>query len=266
MSPDGQPPLLASLAIVVAAYLLLFALGEVLRALGLTGAATRRVVHVGSAIPAAALPWLFDSPLPVVVLAAGFVVVLLTSARIGLLGSIHDIGRPSAGAVLYPVAVAAVFSLAPGLTEYLIAVAALGLGDPAAGYVGERLGHHRFVSWGARRSVEGSLVAAAVTALVATGVLIVSDAPGLAPPAALALALGAGAAASLAEAGSPLGIDNLTMPGAALLAAVLPAVAVLAVVALLATWVTVGIAWSRSRRPLAPATAARPLPAGEGPR
>lgn len=208
--PDSHPSVLISSLVVVAAYLLLFGLGEALRRLGRTAAATRRVIHVGSALPALALPALFDSPQPVLILAAGFVTLMVVSARLGLLGSIHDIKRRSVGAAMYPLAIAAAFSIAAGTPAYYAAVAALGLGDPAAAVVGERIGRRRFVCWGSLRTVEGSLAAAIVTSVAVGGVVLATG--GAEPTGVLLLALGAGAAAALAEAASPAGLDNATMP------------------------------------------------------
>jgi len=245
--PEGQPPVGIAVAAVTSAYLAIFGLAEIIRRAGVAGTITRRVAHVASTAPALAAPWLFASAEPVIMLGAGFALLLVGSRRLGLLGSIHDIPRQSWGAILYPVAVAGAFSVAPGAAEYLVAVLALGVGDALAAAVGDHPGRHSFWSWGTQRSIEGSIAAALASGLCATIVLV--GIAGQEPLSAVAGGLAVGVAAALAEAGTPLGIDNLTMPAAALAAVTLPLPAGLLLIVALGIWVGVGLSRTRSVAP-----------------
>jgi phytol kinase len=78
-------------------------------------------------------------------------------------------------------------------------------GDALAAIAGERFGQHRYTVFGQTRSLEGSvtmLIVSAVAAWIALG----------ASPSAVAIALVTALGATLVEAISPWGIDNLTVP------------------------------------------------------
>lgn len=252
-------PLPLAVTGVVAAYLALFALGEGMRSLGVPGPTTRKAVHVAAALPALALPSLFSTPEPVLLLGAGFVVLMLLSRKLGLLGSIHDVPRDSLGAVLYPVSVAVAFALVGHDLAYPVAVLALALGDAAAGVVGTRFGRRHFVCWGAHRTLEGSAAACVVTFLASASVLLPAAGGGGLPgaasgwPAGLALSGAVALAVALAEAQSPLGLDNLSVPAAALgvMAVGHSAVAVVALLGLLLGLLLTGLRpWRTGSRPV----------------
>ena len=88
------------------------------------------------------------------------------------------------------------------------AIAALAVGDPAAALVGTRWGQRRYTRWAHGRTVEGS-IAFVVTAGIATAV-VAAVCPG--GPAPLRAGVGCGVIGALAEALSPAGVDNLTIP------------------------------------------------------
>jgi len=93
-------------------------------------------------------------------------------------------------------------------------IAALAVGDPAAALVGTRWGQRRYTRWAHGRTVEGS-IAFFVTAAVATGV-VAALCPG--GPAPLRAGVGCGVLGAVAEALTPSGVDNLTIPLAVALA------------------------------------------------
>jgi phytol kinase len=187
---------------------------------------------------------------------------MVGSRWLGLLGSIHDIARRTNGAELYPIALAASFVLGYGSYGYFVAVLALGLGDAAAAIVGDHFGHRRFVCWGSQRTVEGSLAAAATTALATAAVLIVAGERG--PVDLLLVALAVGCSAALGEVVSPRGLDNLVMPLAAL-AALTAAGSPPVLIALFALLVVTAAIGVRPRRPLARLTAATGVAAIDAP-
>lgn len=87
-------------------------------------------------------------------------------------------------------------------------IAALAFGDPAAALVGTRWGQRRYTRWAHGRSVEGSL-AFFLAAGIATAA-IAALCPG--GPSPVRAGVGCGVIGAIAEALSPAGVDNLTIP------------------------------------------------------
>lgn len=87
-------------------------------------------------------------------------------------------------------------------------IAALAFGDPAAALVGTHWGQRRYTRWAYGRSVEGSL-AFLLAAGIATAV-IAALCPG--GPSPVRAGVGCGVIGAIAEAISPAGVDNLTIP------------------------------------------------------
>jgi phytol kinase len=207
---------LLRMLIVSGAYLAMFAVGETLYRRSAAPEATRKLDHVAAGAIALTLPLLFDSPWPVIALAAPFVAFLLGTMLLGWLGSVHRVARRSIGAFLYPVAVAAAFMLAAGdYPAYAIAIMALALADPAAEVAGGRWGSRRYAAWGQAKTWEGSLAALVVTAATAIAILLLA---GATLPAALATGTFAGIVVALVEGALPWGLDNVGIPLAALAA------------------------------------------------
>jgi phytol kinase len=116
--------------------------------------------------------------------------------------------RSNLGTVYFPLAFAVIVWLFWENPALLVAsLMPLTWGDALAAVVGERYGRHVYHVFGSTRSLEGSLAAFGFSA-IATGIVLagfgIPDAAG----AALVVALGA----ALAEAISPWGLDNLTIP------------------------------------------------------
>ncbi len=210
MPPDAIGRLLVGLACVLAAYGSLFGGAELLRRRGVCAEVTRSLVHVGSGLLALALPFLFSSARPILLLSIVFAGAMLVSRRTGILGAIHDVRRPTFGAPLYPIGIAAAYVLTNGHAPgYPIAVLSLALGDPAASYAGRRFARRNVSIWGSRRSLAGSASACLVSAAITAVALLVS---GAASAPLLAVSFGVGLAVALAEATSPHGFDNLAIP------------------------------------------------------
>ncbi len=181
----------------------------------------RKLLHVGMGLVSLTLPWIFDTPWPVVILAIAFSVGLLTGRSSAwwtrLAGGILcGTRRTSVGELCFPAAVAAVFVLSMGHpSRFSIPVLTLSLADAAAALVGTRHGAHRFGRPGREKSLEGS-AAFFVTALLCAYVpLRLWPEAGWAST--LLLSLDLVALLTLVEALSGHGLDNLTVPLAALL-------------------------------------------------
>jgi dolichol kinase len=247
VEPESAERILAGVAIVATAYGALFGGVELLRRVGIAGETTRTIAHVCASLLALGVPLLFHSAWPVVLLAIAFAFLMVASMRTGLLGSIHDVSRRTAGAPMYPIGIAAAFVLTGGEAPgYAVAVLALGLGDPAASLAGRRYARRYATVWGVPRSLAGSTAACLVSAAVTAIVLLATGDP-QAPP-IVATSLAVGLAVALAEAASPSGLDNVAIPciaATALDAAGTPWRIAVVLVAL-ATLALTGAAWSRS--------------------
>lgn len=94
-----------------------------------------------------------------------------------------------------------------------LAVAVLSLmifGDAAAAIVGRRYGRRIYRFWQYDKSVEGSVAMFAISTLACATTLVLFA--GMRMPPAFGWAIAAAAAATIAEAITPHGLDNLTVP------------------------------------------------------
>jgi phytol kinase len=190
------------------------ALGEVLRkALRVSREFTRKFIHI--AVGMISVPtvlwfgnlwWAIAPPL-------AFVVINYLDYRFGVIQAMMASNRSNLGTVYFPLAFAAVLVLFWGdpsrstANPRLIVAALMPMtwGDALAALAGERFGKHRYTVLGQTRSLEGSATMFVVSAL-ATWIAL--GASLLTAVIAVVTALGA----TLVEAASPWGIDNLTVP------------------------------------------------------
>jgi dolichol kinase len=205
-------PDITRLGAVTGLLLAVLALAEVLRRRGVgRPEATRKLVHAVSGLVAATFPWLFTGAGSVIVLTASFAVVMGATRRLGLLGSVHGVSRCTEGGVYYPAAVLLLFLLAAHRPEaYVPAILVLSLADPAAALVGGPWGRTRYRVFGGDRSVEGSLAFAA-TALPCVFVPL-AFLTALPLESLVRWSLHVTLLATILEALSPRGSDNLTIP------------------------------------------------------
>lgn len=181
---------------------------------------SRKFVHIGMGLVAAAFPWLFAQAWPVWVLSAGFGIALAAirffeplRQRLGrILGGVE---RRSWGEFYFPVAVAGVFTLAHEQRDrYVISILVLALADAAAALFGGRFGETKYRTDEGWKSIEGSLALFLVALLSAAG-------PGMwmtdqSVTRVLIMATCIGVLAALVEAISWRGLDNLFLPLATL--------------------------------------------------
>lgn len=177
----------------------------------------RKVVHIGTG-NVILLAWWLQIPGWVGITASiGFSALTLLSYRLPILPGINSVGRKSLGTFFYAVSIGVLILLFWQQHPYYAAIGILIMtwGDGLAALVGQRLGQHPYVLWDMKKSWEGSLTMAGVSYIVCSLVLLgVQGGHWQTWTVALAVA----AAATLLEAFSKLGIDNLTVPlGSALL-------------------------------------------------
>ncbi|MEO6874513.1 MAG: hypothetical protein ABI222_06790 [Opitutaceae bacterium] len=176
----------------------------------------RKVVHVGMGGIALTFPWIFPHPRPVWALALIGIAILAAvrwvpslTQRFGqVLGGVD---RVSLGEMFFPLGVALAFTLARGqAAAFCGATGVLAIGDTAGALVGTRWGRRRYVIFGHAKTLEGSAaVWLASSACIAVAFAELDPAAG---PAVLGRAMLNGAAAALAEAVLPFGLDNFVLP------------------------------------------------------
>jgi len=124
---------------------------------------SRKLMHVGTGLLALSLPWLFQSPWPVLVVCAtgatGMVVIKHAARLTETVGCVvSDVARQSGGDITFPLGIAVVFLLSQGdRLLYSVPVLVLTFADAAAALVGTFYGLLRFETPGGKKSVEGSL-------------------------------------------------------------------------------------------------------------
>jgi phytol kinase len=179
---------------------------------GYGGEFTRKFVHVSIGlwiIPTLFLfkSWYWAAALPALAIAANSL-----SYKFQILRGIERGVKGDLGTIYFPISfvwcIAAFFDSA-----FPVAAAAgimpMALGDAAAAIVGNALGRHPYVFFGARKSVEGSIAMAVVTALSLFATLTIFRIP-MGP--ALVISLVLAPVATVLEAAGKKGLDNLTVP------------------------------------------------------
>lgn len=193
---------------------------------------TRKMVHIGAGLWVWGLLWLFDSWRWGLVPFATFILLNYVFYRQQTFKAM-DAADFSPGTVYFAISITVLFALLwrkgePGdqAPIAVAAVMAMTLGDAAAAIVGKSWGRRTYHTFGrSTRTLEGSLAMAlfslasiALTLLILPGSALSPTSTPI-PLGALALRalLGAGVATA-AEAISPAGTDNLTVPLATALA------------------------------------------------
>ncbi len=211
----------APMLVLSGAFAALFTFAEVLyRVWRKHAETTRKVVHVGTGLLALLFPIVLTSHWQVLGLCGSFAVLLLLSIRYKMLPSINGIRRKSYGSLGYPVAVYVSFLayeyFGRQYTYYYLPILVLAICDPVAAYVGRRTRFRPYRVGQGIKTIGGSLAFFATAILVTAGVyLYLRDFPGLGVFSGVALTVSV--LATLAEAVSKKGLDNMTIPIAVLI-------------------------------------------------
>lgn len=176
----------------------------------------RKLLHIGMGVFALSFPWLFTTVWQAVVLCVASVGLLFAIRRVAWLRQrfgavLGNVQRCSHGELYFALGVTVLFCFARhSLLLYAIPLLILTFADAAAALVGKHYGRHSFVSFGSRKSVEGSCVFFAVTVLTTLILLVVIAALPVSHALLIALALAFGA--TLLEASAGRGLDNVLLP------------------------------------------------------
>jgi len=175
----------------------------------------RKGLHVGAGLLALGLPDWFDAPWQVLVLALAWLGWFAALRRIAWLGRLFGpllsgVGRQSHGEFAFIFAVLLLFVFAQDArVHYTCALLVLTFADSAAALVGRRWGR---VGWpfAAGKSVEGSLAFFASACLLTW--LPLHGAAGAEADSILLVSINVALLATIAEAVSSRGLDNLLVP------------------------------------------------------
>ncbi len=209
MSGSDLRGLLLSFAYVLAVLLLADVLRRYFR---VPVTVTRKMVHIAVGMWVFPTLFLFEhwgwSLLPPLV----FALLNLLSLRFRFFAAI-EVAERTLGTVFFPLSFALLLGIfwpigRPDLA--VCGVMAMTWGDAMASIVGQNWGRAGYHLWGQRKTWLGSLACFSWTLLALT--LTLRFLGGLEPPPALGQAALAGLAATIAEALSPQGTDNLTVP------------------------------------------------------
>jgi phytol kinase len=193
------------------AFALVLGTAEVLhRRVGVSSEDTRRVAHIGSAVIAAALPFVMGWT-AIALLGLTLTGVMVLSKRRHLLRGVHDVARRTWGEVFFPAGLTVLAAARPPRALYVYGALVMGVSDGLAGLVGQHLGHHPYSVGATTKSYEGSAAFFASSLVLGLAVLALSGWD----PWHLLIATGVAALLTLLEAVLPFGLDNLVLPGAA---------------------------------------------------
>ncbi|MEO1341938.1 MAG: diacylglycerol/polyprenol kinase family protein [Cyanobacteria bacterium J06635_13] len=172
---------------------------------------TRKVVHIGSG-NVILLAWWFDISRSVIVGAAIIAAAIaITSYIIPILPSIESVGRQSFGTLFYAISMGVLSAYFWRDTpQYaVIGILTMAWGDGMAAIIGQRFGKHKYHLGETTKSWEGSGAMAAAAFLVTSATLLTVEGSSLQ---AWTIAVVVALVATVCEAFSKLGVDNLTVP------------------------------------------------------
>ncbi|MCH7498107.1 MAG: DUF92 domain-containing protein [Candidatus Marinimicrobia bacterium] len=199
--------------------LLLLAWAELLaRKTQLRAGSTRQLVHGAVGAVMLLTPFLFRGPFFPLLTGVLFAAINLLALRRGQLQALHGIRRDSYGTVAYPLAYTLLVALFwhRDPVALMVGLLVLAIADPLAAVIGQRYGRTTFTLWHDPKTLAGSMTMLAASALlVLAGLLVLvplAGAPALEWPQLLMAALPGAALATVAEAQSKRGSDNLSVP------------------------------------------------------
>lgn len=200
------------IALSFAYVLLVVGLAEHLRRSGrISFDVSRKIIHVGVGTWIIPTILIFEHAWAAALPPAVFVLLNLASRKLGLVKAMEEEAGENRGTVLFPLAFVVLILLLwnqPGGRAALGAgILVLAWGDAAAALIGRRWGRHRYRAGSGWRSLEGSsaMLLVSILAIVVMGRIM-----GAAYSPFLVLA--AASAATLLEAASRWGADNLLVP------------------------------------------------------
>lgn len=173
---------------------------------------TRKVVHIGAG-NVILLAWWFQIPAWIGISAAAIAsVIALLSYFLPILPSINSVGRKSLGTFFYAISMGVLiawFFPAQSPQYAAIGILIMAWGDGMAALIGQNFGRHRYQLLGSTKSWEGSLTMTVVSYFICLIILltVVGNFWQI-----WLISLFIAVVATILEAISQLGVDNLTVP------------------------------------------------------
>ncbi len=199
--------------------MLLIGLAEVIRRLlSASPEITRKSVHILTGVLVATTPFVFDSKVPMAVLAIIFIIVNAVGIKADLFRGMHGTSRITYGTVFYPVSFLILLLLLWDFHRviFVAAMLILAIADALAAIIGENLNRpHEFRLAAEKKSIEGSVVMMIATVLITYSCIAIlgsADGISLSPFEILWIACIVAVVATICEAVSTRGSDNLSLP------------------------------------------------------
>jgi dolichol kinase len=169
---------------------------------------TRKFIHISVGMYSILAVLVFDQWEWAIIPPAAFVIINFLDWKYGLVQAMTSSDRSNLGTIYFPLSFIAVIWLFWDRPELLVAsLMPMTWGDALASVVGRRIGRRLYTVAGSTRSLEGSLTMFVLGALSTWAALALFGADN---PLGVALITAAGA--TLAEAVSPWGLDNVAVP------------------------------------------------------
>lgn len=193
---------------------MLLGLKGIARRLGWSAEVSRKIVHVATGLTAIVLPWVLtdDRVFFGMLGLAALAMLALRLPKIARAGeALHGVDRQSYGEFFLIASIALLHVLADGQAIlYVLPLAVLTLSDAAAALTGSTYGKRFFTVEGGQKSVEGSTMFFLVTVILSmVCLLLLTEVP---RENVIFLSLMAAVFATLVEADSWRGFDNLFLP------------------------------------------------------
>lgn len=173
---------------------------------------TRKIVHIGTG-NVILVAWWLQIPAWVGILASVIAsAIALLSYYIPILPGINSVGRKSLGTFFYAVSIGVVIAWFWPLQQFqyaAIGILVMAWGDGLAGLIGQKFGQHPYEAWGMQKSWEGSGTMA-ITSYVVSSLILFTVQGNIWETWLMSIAIAF--FATVLEAFSKFGIDNLTVP------------------------------------------------------
>ena len=186
----------------------------------LSSDATRKIVHITTGLFVATTPFLFQSKISILIICIAFSIINFFSIQWGYLAGMHATQRKSYGTVFYPLALIflLLFFWENHALILVISMLILAFADPLAAIVGQKVKHPTLFQLATdKKSLEGS-----VTMFLATTIIVISglyfgklffpEYVKISFSESLWIGILVGIVATVCEAISSYGSDNLTVP------------------------------------------------------
>jgi phytol kinase len=176
---------------------------------------TRKFVHIGTGLLTLLFPLLLGNHWLVLLLCSSFLIILLLSLKYKLLPSINAIDRDSVGSIAYPIAVYGAYlaydHYGKQYIHFYLPILILAICDPVAALLGKKWPWKPFTIGSAHKTLCGSL-GFLISAIVLCLVFAPSINTGMSFMQIGVRVLLIAALATLAEAVSGKGYDNISVP------------------------------------------------------